>query len=181
MQSFIELAKKRRSTRVYDPRPIDRKDLDTCVEAALLSPSACNSQPWKFIIIDDASLKESISSRVITGRYSMNTFASGAAAFIAVVAEPVKLPSWVGGKLRGTDFQKIDLGIACENLCLEAEDLGIGTCMLGWFNERRLKKMLKVPRSRKIELLISLGYPTPREVPNRRLKEREEVLSHNKY
>ena len=181
MRSFLDLAKKRRSTRVYDPRPIDRKDLVLCVEAALYSPSACNSQPWKFIIIDDASLKKDISTGVITGRYSMNTFAGKAAAFIAVVSEPVKLPSWVGAKLRRTDFKRIDLGLACENLSLEAEDLGIGTCMLGWFNERKLKKMLKVPRSRKIELLISLGYPSLREVPERRLKPRGEVVSYNKY
>ncbi len=179
--SLLDLAKKRRSIRFYDERTISRKDLESCVEAALYAPSACNSQPWKFIIVDGPEQKKELSEGFLSGTYRMNSFALGAAAFIIVIAENMKFPAWAGGKLRKTDFRKIDIGIACAHLVLRAEELGIGTCILGWFGENRLRKILSVPRGKKIELVIAMGYPGGKDPQEKTLKDRSEVLSWNSY
>jgi nitroreductase len=182
MKTLIQLVRSRRSVRSYDRREVRRSDLELCVEAACHAPSACNSQPWKFIIIDDPAKKKAIAKDVLSGLYSMNSFAGEASAFIALISEKVKFPVWVGGKLRNTDFRRIDTGIACGHLILQAQELGIGTCILGWFNERRLKKILSVPSSKKIELVIALGYPAQtEELHEKRLKDKSEVASFNKY
>jgi len=179
--TFLQLVKSRRSVRSYDARLIKREDLEICVEAARHAPSACNSQPWKFIVIDDIAKKEVIAKNAFSGIYDMNAFVREAAAFILVVSERTKLSAWMGGKLRNTNFRRIDIGIACEHLVLQAQELGIGTCILGWFNEKKLKKILFIPASKKIELVIALGYPEQSEFPERHLKDKDEVVSFNTY
>ena len=179
--NFFELVKSRRSVRAYDDRAISREDLESCVEAARHAPSSCNSQPWKFIIIDDPAGKKATAKNVFSGLYKMNAFAGEAAAFIVLVSEKVKFAAWAGEKLRNTDFKRIDTGIACAHLVLQARELGIGTCILGWFNEKMLKKILSVPPMKKIELVIALGYPAQPEVPEKHLKDKNEVCSFNKY
>jgi nitroreductase len=181
MNSFLELAKTRRSIRSFDPRPVKREDLEKCVEAARYAPSACNSQEWKFIIIDDPEKKKLISEKVITGPGEMNSFAKNSAAFIAIVSEALQLPAWIGSKLCRTDYRSIDIGIACQTLVLQAHDLGIGTCILGWFNEKNLKKILSVPGMKKTELLIAMGYHAGGELREKQLKDKDEVMSYNRY
>lgn len=181
MNTFLDLARARRSLRSYTEKLIDRKDLELCVEAACLAPSACNTQPWKFIIVDDEKVKEEVSEKVFSGAYQMNTFAKKAAAFIAVIAEKTSLPALVGGKLRNTDYRLTDTGIATSHICLQAEELGIGTCILGWFDEKELKKILGIPKGKKVALLISLGYPEEGEVKEKIIKEKTETVSFNKY
>ena len=179
--NFTELAKTRRSIRAYEKRDITREDLRLCVEPACHAPSACNSQPWKFIIVDDPSVRKDISQTAFSGPYEMNAFASDASAFIIICTEETKFPAWMGGKLRNTDFRKIDLGIACSHIVLQAHELGIGTCILGWFNEKKIKKILSVPASRRIELVISLGYSAQKVIHEKDLKEGKKVLSFNTY
>jgi len=181
MTSFFELVKSRRSIRKYDGRGIARKDLELCVEAGRHAPSACNSQAWKFVIVDDAEKKKKISDNVFSGLYGMNAFASGAAAFIIVISERIKLPARAGGMLRNTDFRRIDIGLACAHIVLQSQELGIGTCILGWFNEKRLKKILSVPRAKKIELVISLGYPASTKLFEKILKDKSETIAFNRF
>ncbi|NQT33372.1 MAG: nitroreductase family protein [Candidatus Omnitrophica bacterium] len=181
MNNFLDLANARRSTRVFDGRGIKREDLELCAEAARLAPSACNSQPWKFIIIDDPHAKEAVIKDTLSGIYKMNSFSKDAGAFIAIISEKMKFPAWMGGKVRNTDFRRIDIGIACAHLVLQARELNIKTCILGWFNEGRLKKILSIPFWKKIELVIAMGYNDSEECPERRLKDKSEVVGFNKY
>jgi nitroreductase len=167
---------------VFDKiKKISKKDLEICAQAGRLAPSACNSQPWKFIIIDSPENMASIRETVLTGIYNMNSFAENASAFIAVCAVKSKLPAWLGSKLKRTDYRSIDIGGACEYLVLQAEELGIASCILGWFNEKKLKKILKVPYGIKIELLVALGYPLKPQYPEKIRKDSSEVISFNKY
>lgn len=181
MGGFLDLAKSRRSVRAYDGRTIPKGDLELCCEAARQSPSACNSQPWKFIIVDDEGLKKLIAKKVLSGLYNMNTFAASAASYIVMVSESLKLPALAAGKLLNMDYKRIDVGIACAHLVLQAQELGIGSCILGWFNEKELKRILHVPRGRRIELVIALGYPEKPVTREKQLKKKEEVVSFNGY
>lgn len=183
MRPFIKLALDRRSVRNYSSRPIAREDLELCVEAARYSPSACNSQPWKFIIVDEPEIRAKVAGTFATGTFKMNSFVHNAAAFIAIVSEKQKFIPWLGAKLSGKDYRRMDIGIASAHIALEAEDLGIGACILGWFNEKKLGKILGLPASKSIELVISLGYPRNEDLKAREknMKEKHETVSFNRY
>ncbi len=172
---FLELAQKRHSVRSYAPTPVPREKIDRCIEAARLAPSACNSQPWTFIVIDDREAIEKCADLAFSGIYSMNSFAKNAAALIVVITERSRYSATLGGYLRGTRYSLIDVGIACEHLVLQAAEEGLGTCWIGWFNEKRLKRFLGLPRSAKIDIAISMGYPAGQKEGSKNRKSLDEV------
>lgn len=159
--SFLELAGRRQSVRRYEPgRRIPREVLDRCLEAARLAPSACNSQPWSFLVADEPAAVRALAEEACGHPpYGMNRFVVDAAALVAVVTEKMKLAARLGAQFRGVQFSLVDVGAACEHLVLQAAEEGLGSCWIGWFNERAVKRRLGIPRDRKVDLLIALGYP----------------------
>lgn len=178
---LMDLIKKRRSVRSYLDKPIPKEDLAKCIEAARLAPSACNAQPWKFIIVDEPGLKDRVADKAFSGIYSMNKFAKGAPALVVVISEKQKFASAVAGHFRGTRYYLLDIGIACEHFILQAEELGIGSCWIGWFNEKAIKRELNIPRQKKIDTVISLGYYRESEPRAKSRKSIEEMSSFNTY
>ena len=157
--TFLELCRKRQSDRAYDPsQPVPREALERCVEAARLAPSACNSQPWEFIVVTDPDVCGKLKA-TFSGPYKMNAFAKDAGALVAVVRRKPRLAAFIGGLWRGTYFPWIDLGIAGEHFVLQAAEEGLGSCWLGWFNERAVKRLLGLGRGHKVEYLLSIGWP----------------------
>lgn len=156
--NFLELAEKRQSTRKYSDKPVSRELINKCLEAARLAPSACNSQPWEFIVVDDKKTRELLNKKAFAGIYKMNSFANNAPVLIVVATKKSKMPARLAGQFRGTKYSLIDIGIACDHLTLEAAELKLGTCWIGWFNERWIKKSLKLPFFSKIHIVISMGY-----------------------
>ena len=175
---FSELIQRRYSLRSYSGRPVEREKIEVCVEAARLAPSACNAQPWKFIIVDDPDLLKMIAPLTTTKGIPINGFVRKAPVLAVLVSERPNLSSMLGAAVKRTPFYLIDVGIAAEHFCLQAAELGLGTCMLGWFDQGALKQLLKIPRGRKIPLLISLGYPADDRLPNKRRKALEEILEY---
>lgn len=160
------------------PDPVSREDVLKCLEAARMSPSACNSQPWKFIVVDDkAKLAEMADAAEGLG---MNKFTRDVPVMVAVVLEKMNATARLGSLLKHKDYSMLDLGMAVEHFCLQAADLGLGTCIMGWFDEKRIARLLGVPRGKRIPLIISLGYP---ENPTRRKvrKPVEDMSSWNSY
>jgi len=157
--NFLELVKRRKSTRRYAAKPVSRELIAKCLEATQLAPSACNSQPWYFIVVDDPDLKNKLAQAAFSGVYSMNSFAKDAPVLAVVVRDKSSYFATLGGYCRGTQFSLIDIGIACEHFILQAEEEGVGTCWLGWFNEKAVKKILGIPRNKKADIMISMGYP----------------------
>jgi len=157
--NFIELAKNRKSTRKYSSKTVPREIIDKCLEAARLAPSACNSQPWYFIVVDDEEVRNEIVKKALSGIYSSNSFVKNAPVIIVVITERSNYASMLGGLFRNIKYSLIDIGIACDHFILQAEELGVGTCWLGWFNEKAVKKVLSLPRSARIDIMISMGYP----------------------
>jgi len=156
--ALLDLLKHRKSIRDFLDRPVERKKIMMCLEAARLAPSACNSQPWKFIVVDDRQLKDKLGDAAFRGIYSMNSFCKMAPVMVVVVSEKSKFLARIGGMFRGTKYYLIDIGVAIEHFVLQAEDLGLGTCWIGWFNERAVKSVLEIPHRKKIDILIALGY-----------------------
>jgi len=181
MNSFHELILLRRSVRAYSSQPIERDKLNLCLEAAQLAPSACNAQPWRFVVVDDATLTAQIAEAAKSAAMGMNTFAPQAPVIVALVMEPANFTSKLGSLIKGKEFPLIDIGIAAEHFCLQAAELGLGTCMLGWFDEKRVKSLLGIPKSRRVPLLITVGYPKTDEVREKFRKPLDVISGWNKY
>jgi nitroreductase len=179
---FIELVTKRQSDRAYDNKPIDPELINQCLEAARLAPSASNSQPWTFLVINDPDLKNKVAAKTFGPFKTFNKFTPQAPVIVAIVLEKPKVITEAGGRIKNKEYPLIDIGIAAEHFCLQAAELGLGTCMIGWFDEKTVKKILNVPKSKNIPLLITLGY-TPAKYRNRKKTRKafDEVIKFNSY
>jgi nitroreductase len=179
-EDFLRIIRSRRSCRKYSNQPIEKEKLERIIEAGRMAPSACNAQPWKFIIVDDSILLQALAEAASAKLLGMNWFVNQAPIQIVVVRERPNITSRVGGSIKNKDYSLIDIGIASENICLQAEGDGLGSCILGWFDEERVKKILKIPKSKRVELIITIGYSLA-EKKERGRKPPEETVSYNKY
>lgn len=159
MKSLDEIISKRRSTRSYKSDPVEKEKLIQVLEAARLAPSACNAQPWKFVVVETPQLKNDVTKEGLGNLVVPNKWAQDAPVIIAVCSQTKFFVHSVAEKIQDVDYHLIDLGIACEHLVLKAEELGLGTCYIGWFRGKEIKKVLGLPKSYKVECLIVLGYP----------------------
>lgn len=179
---FLELIEKRQSDRRYIDKEVENEKIERCLEAARLAPSASNSQPWTFIVINDPDLKEKVARKTIGIAKTFNTFVQEANVIVAIVQEKPKLLTELAGRLKKKEWPLIDIGIAAEHFCLQAVEEGLGTCILGWFDEKAVKALLKIPKSNTIPLLLTLGY-TPEDYRLRKKvrKSFDEVVKWNSY
>ena len=175
---FSELVKHRQSDRKYSDKPVEKEKIQQCIETTQLAPSANNSQPWKFVVVDNPELKEQIAG--CSASLGMNKFTHEAPVIVAVVLEKQNILSTVGSVIKNKEFRLLDIGIAVNQFCLQATDLGLGTCIIGWFDEKKVKALLHIDRNKRVPLLISLGYS---ESPTRKKirKPIEEMSSWNRY
>lgn len=178
---FLELVKRRQSTRAYDiEKLVDREIIARIIEAGRLAPSACNAQPWHFIVVDEPDLKNKVADATSARLLGMNHFTKQAPVHIIVVEEKVNFSSGFGGLVKDKHFAFLDIGIAAAHICLAAEAEGLGSCILGWFNETKMRKLLNIPDNRRVILDIVIGYPA-QELRNKKRKLTEEVASFNTY
>lgn len=178
---FLDLVKTRQSVRQYLKKPIEREKVERCLEAARLAPSTNNSQPWRFVVIDEPKLKELIARKTFSKFISFNRFSLQAPVLIILISRRTKIAIKIGGIIKDKQFELIDIGIAAEHFCLQAAEEGLGTCMLGWFDEKGIKKILKIPPKRRIELIITLGYPELEKIRSKKRKTLDRIISYNQY
>lgn len=179
--SFLNLVSKRQSVREYLTRPVEREKIERCLEAARYAPSTCNSQPWRFIVIDDADLKNRVAEETFSRLLSFNRFVLQAPVLVLVLSERPNLPARLGAVVKRRQFNLIDVGIAAEHFCLQAVEEGLGTCMVGWFNEDSVKRLVRIPKRRRIDLIIAVGYPGSNTVRPKKRKEPAQIISYNSY
>lgn len=174
-QTLKELIEKRRSVRKYQQVKMSRAVIERCLDAARLAPSACNSQPWSFIVADREPIRTELAQAAFSGGYAMNDFAARAPVLIAVLTERSKFIAALAGRFRGIQYNLVDIGIACAFLSLAAEAEGVGSCLLGWFNEQGVKKVLGLPRNARIDIMISLGYSAEDKAASKIRKTPQEI------
>jgi nitroreductase len=179
-KEILDLIATRQSDRKYSDRIVDREAAERILEAGRLSPSACNAQPWKFIAVNDAELISKLAEAASAKLIGMNTFVAQAPFLIVIVRERPNFSSKIGSTIKDKDYSLIDIGIAAENICLQAEAEGLGSCMLGWLDEKMVRELLSIPGNKRVELIITIGYSLSDQREKRR-KPREEVISWNKY
>ena len=179
MNDFLKLVASRQSDRAYDTsRAVEPEKLAQILEAARLSPSACNAQPWKFVVITEPELARQVGKA--TAGLGMNKFAKDAPVHILIVEESMNITSFLGTKIKDKYFPLIDIGIAASHIALAAESLGLGSCILGWFDEPAIKRLTGIPQGKRLLLDITIGYPLKPKRPTSR-KPAEKVISYNSY
>ncbi|MBN1113535.1 MAG: nitroreductase family protein [Bacteroidales bacterium] len=178
--TFLELANLRQSDRNYKTIDVEQEKIDAILEAARIAPSACNAQPWKFIVVDKADIKNQIADATSAKVLGMNHWTKQAPVHIVIVEEAANITSKLGSIFKKRHFPLTDIGITAEHICLQAAELGLGTCMIGWFNEKKVKTILEIPKDKRVQLIITLGYPAGEKRKKIR-KEKHQIVSYNKY
>ena len=178
---FLEFVSTRQSDRAFDPdRPVEKEKIERILEAARLAPSACNAQPWHMVVVDDPELKNRVAAATSARALGMNHFTKQAPVHILLVEERVNLTSGIGGWVKQKDYAQMDLGIVAAHVVLAAHAEGLGSCIVGWFNEQKMRELLSIPDSKRVWLDIVIGYSTQAVRPKKR-KTNAEIVSYNKY
>lgn len=155
--NFMEIASARQSCRSYDAqRAVEPEKIQAMLEAARLAPSACNGQPYRFTVCSGELAKKVAETTVGRG---MNQFTSQAPVMIVISEEPYVSSAALGVKIKGNDYRSIDIGIAAAYLTAEATAQGLSTCILGWFDDARLRALCSLEYP--VRLVICVGYAAP--------------------
>lgn len=152
--NFLEIAQSRQSCRRYDPdRAVEQEKVDAILEALRLSPSACNGQPYHVTVCRGPVAREVADATTGMG---MNKFASQAPVLLVLSEMPYVKSAALGAKLKNNDYRSIDIGIAAAYITAEAAAQGLGSCILGWFDDQKIRSLcgLQYP----VRLVITLGY-----------------------
>ena len=166
---FLTIANNRQSCRSYDEsRPVEQEKLDAILEAVRLAPSACNGQPYHLTVCQGQTAKEVAKATMGMG---MNKFAAQAPVLIVISEMPYVKSAAVGAKLKNNDYRSIDIGIAAAYLTAEATAQGLGTCILGWLDDEKLRKICGL--SYPARLVITVGYA--KEDDKLRSKKRKDI------
>lgn len=153
---YFELIKTRQSVRKFKDTPVPVELLRNCVEAARIAPSACNGQPWRFVIVTGEDSVKKV-REAVTDK-GMNKFTENCPAFIAVIEGKTVLTAKVGGLYLKTDFPQIDIGLATMQLVLAAETQGLSTCIMGWVKSKTVEDLLDLKSGEKLRLVVAVGY-----------------------
>ncbi len=171
---FQRILAGRRSIRRYLPTPVEPDKLRACLEAARIAPSAHNAQPCRIVVVDEPGLKDRLAEKAFSGLYRGSKFAAAAPVILVLLAKRSFVAHQLGSRYHRVHYYLVDIGVAGEHIVLQAQELGLATCWMGWFSRRHVRKVLNVPRRLKIVALMPVGYaekrPT-REPPRKTLEE----------
>ena len=172
--NFTEIALTRQSCRSYDEtREVEQEKLDSVLEAARLAPSACNSQPYHFTVCRGQAAKEVAAA---TQGMGMNKFSSQAPVLIVISEATYNKSAALGAKVKGNDYRSIDIGITTAYLTAEATAQGLSTCILGWFDNDKVRKICGIDQS--VRLVITLGYAKDEALRNKKRKDISELVTY---
>lgn len=152
--NFSEIAKTRQSCRSYDAeREVEEEKIQAILESARLAPSACNSQPYHVTVCRGESAKAVADG--ITGM-GMNKFAYSVPIMIVISEDSYSASAALGAKIKKNDYRSIDIGILSAYITAEATAQGLGSCIIGWLDEAKLREICGVKGS--VRLVITIGY-----------------------
>lgn len=172
--NFTEIAQNRYSCRSYDAeRQVEDEKIRAIFESTVLSPSACNSQPYHFTVCKGEKAKEVAKA---TQSMGMNKFTNDAPVMIVISEGNYNQTAAIGAKVKGNDYRSIDIGIATAYLTAEAAAQGLGTCILGWFDDKKIRKICGIETP--VRLVVSLGYAKEGSVvPTKKRKDYDVMVS----
>ena len=177
MTELVKIMQQRHSCRKFLDKAVENEKIVACINAASLAPSACNTQPYHFYV---ANTPETVATAAEYCKCDhVNRWVGEAKAFVIITQEHANMPTTLGEAAR-KDFRQYDIGLAIENFLLEATELGLGSCVLGCFNEEKLKSSFRIPSPKKIALVIAMGYSAEEEIPAKKRRPLEETITYLK-
>ena len=172
--NFSEIAKLRQSCRYFDnAKQVEDEKIQAILGSTILAPSACNAQPYHFTVCKGEKAKEVAEA---TRGMGMNKFTADVPVMIVISEESYNKTAGVGAILKDNDYRSLDIGIACAYLTAEATAQGLETCILGWLDDKKIRKIcdLKHP----VRLVVALGYPKENyELREKKRKSFEELVT----
>lgn len=175
--SLLEKIQKRESCRNFSEREIERNKIEACIEAARLAPSACNSQPWKYLVVSKKEYLPVIAKALQVDGF--NRFSEQCPMFVLVLEQPaILLNGRTGTKMEDQQFAQIDIGLSVMQFCLEAQEQGLGSCIMGSFDAPALCELLSLPFQTAIRLVIGIGYPRCEKTRNKVRKSVDQIVSY---
>ena len=173
--NFYEIAQARQSCRNYKPdRPVEEEKISAILESARLSPSACNGQPYHFSVCRGENAKQVAKATMGMG---MNKFTADAPVMLVVSEKPYVKSAALGAKVKNNDYRSIDIGIAAAYITAEACAQGLGTCILGWFDDGAIRKICGLDGA--VRLVITIGYAKEDDkLRQKKRKDMAELVSH---
>ena len=152
--NFTEIAENRQSCRRYDPaRAVEKEKLDAILVSARLAPSACNGQPYRITVCKGEAAKQAAKA---TQGIGINQFAADAPVLLVLSEMPYAATEALGAKLKKNDYRSLDIGIAAAYITAEATAQGLGSCILGWFDDAEIRRLCRLDGT--VRLVITLGY-----------------------
>lgn len=171
--NFKEIAQNRYSCRKYDTsRMVEEEKLQAILNAAILSPSACNGQPYHITVCTGETAKE---VAISTKDLKINTFVTQAPVLLVISEVPYSKMAALGAKIKHNDYRSIDIGILSAYITAEATAQGLGSCIIGWLDSDKIQKICGIKNP--VRLVITLGYPLDEAKPKKR-KSFEELISY---
>ena len=158
--NFREIAENRQSCRSYDAtKEVENEKVRAIIESAILAPSACNGQPYHFTVCKDEIAAAVAKATMGVG---INKFAIDAPVLIVISEESYVPSAALGAKLKKNDYRSIDIGITAAYLTAEATAQGLGTCILGWFDDNKIREICGLENP--VRLVITVGYPNQSDI-----------------
>ena len=172
--NFSEIAATRQSCRSYDEtRDVETEKISALLDSARLAPSACNGQPYHFTVCRGETAQAVAKATMGMG---MNKFAAQAPVLIVVSEMPYVKTAALGAKVKGNDYRSIDIGIAAAYLTAEAAAQGLGTCILGWLDDEKIRGICGL--SYPVRLVITVGYPKEDTIRPKKRKDVDELVKY---
>ena len=175
MSYYFDLIARRESCRNFDPnRPVEKEKLQRCAEAAWIAPSACNGQPWKYLIVTNPELNEKL--RPLMMELGMNKFVKNCPAFAVVLEEATVLKVSLSQKFKDQDFAPIDVAFSASQFCYAATEQGLSTCIIGWHNEQKIRELFGLPKTTRVRLILAIGYAADETLRKKQRKPIDDVI-----
>ncbi len=151
---FSVITANRQSCRNFDAtKQVENEKIQAILANARLAPSACNGQPYFLTVCKGQKAKQVAKATMGMG---MNKFTANAPVQIVISEKPYVKSAALGAKVKGNDYRSIDIGIISAFITCAATELGLGSCILGWLDSEKIKKICEIDGD--VRLVISLGY-----------------------
>jgi len=147
-----------RLSRAYKPDPVPREMVEKILEAARLAPSACNRQPWRFAVVTEPGMRKQLADDGVLPGLGL-TWLTGAPVILVLGMKKAFVTHKVAPLISGVDYSMLDIGIAGEHAVLQATDLGLGTCWIGWINQKNTRMIVDWPEDIIPQAFITVGWP----------------------
>lgn len=154
--TFFDIAYNRQSCRKYNEnKDVEAEKIKAILDSVVLAPSACNGQPYYLTVCRGENAKKVAEATMGMG---MNKFAANAPVMIVISEKPYVKTAAFGAKVKGNDYRSIDIGISAAYITAEATAQGLGTCILGWFDDEKIRNICELDGA--VRLVITVGYPS---------------------